>query len=722
MYQYFENHANWIKDNPDKSLSELADLPMGVSGSKINFDMFKPRGGKYFVGQSDLGLSQDTIRNLKYSGIKTVEDIANTDLLKLTDALRPNIKFEDDLLKGKSAENIEAANWLADNIQGKARAALENAGQKYNKMRTRLGELGPEQIGFSAGEGSRRTFVSGRKGEMFQDLGAAKGFVNESIPAEILANPKSISVKKVKTSEGSFDSLNMVEHKGQQWAQIPDNKGYGQLAGKWVARPDAEAIVGTHAYKGTAMKIYEKSLGLWKGGKVLLSVPAQARNMMTNTLLMVYSGIPMESALRKISEQTRRSLNGETFDAVDRAFIKFGGMGKTWADTDALKAGSSFVGVNPPSRLAQGLKDASKIPGKIYSGIENNSKKAIMRYWHEEKGLPLKESYDKAMDTLFDYGDTSQFINAVRKNPVGIPFVTFASKALPFTAKSVLSRPGSVLPLIAAKDVFNNHQIDKMGLSNQDVSKIKDRFGEWALIVGGTKQKPDILDMSYIIPGLADMSGNSGSRGILGANSPIPQSFQPSSPALSFAEVIPGINKRFYFQQPVWKDTDLGVSQILPVVNNMWKNKSKKLGRELTNKEKSNILFTVLGQSKPGKAGKSIYANMAPANALIPGTYQRQQIESAISGLPATTTGEVQKPITAALGQVGIKVTPFDIKKAISISQRVPIKNMKTLVMENLPISQSKLSKDQKYILRNLIKNQISIQRENLRKQRSGGK
>jgi hypothetical protein len=563
--------------------------------------------------------------------------------------------------------------------------------------RKRLGVLGPEQIGYTSGEGSVRTFKSARNSEMFNEISASPDIVKTNLPESIVnqypgSNLAEKELNAIKQSEKTkiniFNALPKFNIDGETWVKMPTNKGYGALADKYIRRVDADHIIGTYALKGAAMKTYEKLLSLWKSGKVLWSPPAQSRNLLSNTILMTYSGIPFTDAVNYLYKASKAVITKGSNDYVNRAFIKFGGQGTAWADNEAFKLGSKFTGqkISKPSLL----KDVAAIPGNVYAGTENIFKNAIMRYWHEEKGLSLKEAFNKAQETLFNYGDTSKAINLTKKTL--IPFFTFSSKALPFTAKSALSRPNSVLPLMAAKDVINDYNAKKIGITADSRAILNDRYGQWYLITGGTKLKPEIIDLSYIIPGLTDLSGNQGSKGILG-NLPIPQSFQFNNPAFAILEAAPGINKSFYFQKPITSSTDIKMQEIQPMIDSLVKS-----GVPIKEAYKK-----VLGNSAILKRLAHVYKSWAPANPLVPGTYQNEQLTAAIKGMPTSMSGEVPTLKTAITSLTGIKNTPVDILKQTKINMGEFQKSVKDIRNKNILINKSKLSNEEKKMQRMLL-------------------
>ena len=293
-----------------------------------------------------------------------------------------------------------------------------------------------------------------------------------------------------------------------------------------------------------------------------------------------------------------------------------------------------------------------------------------MRYWSEVKGLPHKQAFAKAQEALFDYAALNPFLKHVRR--WYLPFVAFTAKALPFTAKTAAKHPERLAPYLALKDVWNDYMVRTLNLSETDFNIFKEKYGEWSVIVGGDNKKFDRLDLAYIIPGLADLTGEH-SQGLLdvvtkeftGKKSGIPQSMQPSQFWLPFLEVA--FNKSQFWGKEIagpgsptlrdaWPEFKLLLNQGTPVAQ---------------------AIKSTFGESSMAKKIAYLVRALGPANPLFPGSYQHQKIASAVTGKPLTWSGDVMTPGRAAASIAGIKVTPtetrtlrgrvaYELKKALA--------------------------------------------------------
>lgn len=103
------------------------------------------------------------------------------------------------------------------------------------------------------------------------------------------------------------------------------------------------------------------------------------------------------------------------------------------------------------------LRGPGRGPAARASAAVGNSRENMTRLGTfielEKAGLNPWRAAQKTADYLFDYGQVGQLVEAARKTFA--PFVTYPSKAIPFTAKELLRRPGRYANLNAAIQALN---------------------------------------------------------------------------------------------------------------------------------------------------------------------------------------------------------------------------------------------------------------------------
>jgi hypothetical protein len=633
LYEYFEN-PEFVEANPQLRLKEIMNIPTTAGkGMKIGKKLFEERG-KSFKAKLNEITSKKTIEKLKKIGINTPENLIEADVNNIAKGLATP--------QQRKLGALDSVFKKAEKLKATATEQIAKNKKAYADWRISRGEMGPEFAGYKVGVGSTRTYEAAGKSLMFQNLAKDPKVVREVIE-DVAEQP----LKHV--TYGNFKDLQIAKADGKEWLKMPNNKEFGAIADKWVNRWDGKEILDIHKNKSLVGKLWDSAISKVKSGKVVFSPAAQIRNMPSNVILMAYSGVPVKDSMKYVMESAESVAKK---DKWYKMFIKNGGGGTTFSGTEIFKPGSPFQMMSPGlSKLKRAIDPAKKIlalPGKVYQGVEETFKIATMRYWMEKKGYSAAKAVKKAEEALFDYSKLSPFVKTLRR--YAIPFISFTSKALPATGKAILERPGSVLPILAFKDVWNNMMKEKLGISDRDYNLFKKKYGNWSLIVGGNNKKFNRLSLDYIVPGLTDLSGE-GSRGILGESSWIPQSLQPSQFGFTQGAEL-AFNKNLYFDSPI----------IQPGASGYFDKEARNRVKALMEKGASRIEAekAVLAGSKFGQGLGYLSRSLGPANPAWPRSYQFDKIRSAMTGRAINWSGDTMTPETALLSSIGIKTTPTD--------------------------------------------------------------
>jgi hypothetical protein len=138
---------------------------------------------------------------------------------------------------------------------------------------------------------------------------------------------------------------------------------------------------------------------------------------------------------------------------------------------------------------------------------------------------------------------------AIRKSPVGSPFITFTAKALPRVAEAALKNPLSVAKYKMLFDSIERVGLEPGVIKKKDLEIIK-RNSRGSVVALPFKDKDGnnvTLDLSYILP-WGDIGETGGMFGL-------PSALSPSGPLKSIADV--GFNKSPFRGQEIFnKETD----------------------------------------------------------------------------------------------------------------------------------------------------------------------
>ena len=243
-----------------------------------------------------------------------------------------------------------------------------------------------------------------------------------------------------------------------------------------------------------------------------------------------------------------------------------------------------------------------------------------------EKTGNSKLASQEAQKWLFDYNKVPQFIDVVRKSPIGAPFITFTYKAIPRIAETLVNRPMALYKYKVLFDAVNESSRKLQGMTPMDYARQKKLLPSWVLKdIGGMPTnlllpwkdkygRTQWLNLEYILPvGQAPEMAERGLSGFV------------SSPVFNIiADII--------------KNTDFKNTQIVPP--------------EATREEAIQAY------------AEYIYRQLVPS--LAPGGYSAEKIRAGIQQEPERFNPErTREAIPALLDTlVGIKINPLDVEEA----------------------------------------------------------
>jgi hypothetical protein len=679
MYEYF-NNPEYVTQHPELGLEKfVGQVFMPGQSLKIGRKFFEERGKDFALKMSEVA-NQKTVRKLIDAGITSPKALVRQDAPKLAK-----------ILKKSEAK----ANALLE----KTRSKLGQKLAEYERFRVRYGELGPESAGFRAGLGSKITFEEAGKAQAFSELAKDAEIVSPNVERLSKALPEA------RLRYGNHTNLPLVRDGGKEWIKMPESKNFGDLSGKWMSRWDAKEILQMNDNRGKFIKMYDAVISSIKAGKVVWSSAAQGRNLVSNIMLMTYSGIPATKAM----EYAAKGFGSvATKDKWYKQYVKLGGKGKTYGETEMFKAGTPLLAQTKLQKGMEKIKGAMSVPGKMYSGVEETYKIGAMRYWVETQGKSMEEAFKLSQEALFDYKALPPFLKDVVRR-WAIPFVAFPAKALPFTAKTALRNPHRLTGIVSVKDMWNGYMKEKLGIEDRDWRLIEKKHGKWAIIVGGNKKNPEIMDSSYTVPGIPDFMSE-GSRGLLGESKVIPQAIQPSQFWLPMIEA--GMNKSSYFGNEIRKPGSFSMFD-----KTTWNTFKKLIDKGYTPLQAAKA---TLGNTGAAQTMAYLWRAYAPANVLVPGTYQSSQLTAFLKDLPdysgtKPTFGSILK------SSAGFKTKSLDVQDIRKYDQLEFEKMISSLRKQKRNLNKSKkMSKTEKEAAIEAIQEQIINLRKKRRKERYG--
>src|SRR3990167_3323936 len=287
------------------------------------------------------------------------------------------------------------------------------------------------------------------------------------------------------------------------YKQMPsDPRKYGAVAGKYVKQNLAEDMEHTFRTKGTAQKVYEDLLSKYKFGKVILNPATHFRNMFSNSIMLDASGIVLHKQPKLLMRaatdllqkgkyykeiKTQTNLLGNEF---------FGGEITRFKDALFATADDGLL-----DRAMNTTRKMANVAGDVYQGEEQVFKTAQFIYGRDH-GMSIKEAAANAEKWGFNYNKVSPFVEALRKMPLGSPFLTYSAKAIPRLVESAVKDPMRLYKYDLLFNAVENHSQEELGLSDDDMDVIKktSRGQTVVLPIRDEAGNPMVLDVAYNVP------------------------------------------------------------------------------------------------------------------------------------------------------------------------------------------------------------------------------
>ncbi len=349
------------------------------------------------------------------------------------------------------------------------------------------------------------------------------------------------------------------------YTQMPkDKKRLGDLAGKFVKDDIAGEINEAVRMKADWEKILAKTTQLWKIGKVT-NPATMARNFYSSAILADFGGLSpwKPSGVKSYGTAVRAFLGKDPAAAALREEAKRVGLYNASYNQGELESlASGYIASkeeNPILRMLEGVKRSidKTGAGTAYGSIDTFYKTALFVHGRQELKMSAAEAGRYARKYGIDYGDISPAVRLMREIPLGSPFITFASKAIPLTIETAVKHPIRFWKWPAIAYGLNELSYRQFGAERDQVEKTA-QMGHLnspryiALPGKAADGRYQFLDLGYVLP-FGDLieaydkyAGGGGDANI---------SFEPlGGPLQPFVELA--FNKSLFTGKPIYNQTD----------------------------------------------------------------------------------------------------------------------------------------------------------------------
>jgi hypothetical protein len=386
------------------------------------------------------------------------------------------------------------------------------------KTKLRLGEgavsRGPLKIG-DTGWVERKGYLSP---ERIKELGG------ETLPSYSIT--KQLASENQAALRGKFFqdvSKEWVLKPGQSlegFKALPKKESLGVLSGKYVREAIHHELTTMGASPPTS---WQKGMGIWKYGKVVLNPASHGRNISSNFILADLAGLAPWKVNRYLDAFRSLSKKDEFYELAEKhgthltnTFVgEEMSLGlKNAKELDQLRGGitSTF------GRLKDATKALLRKPGAAYHKEEQWFKQAFfidhMKKAIRKGGKPIgalsesaKETFakaasDAAQDALFDYRNLPDAIDKMRRWGV-VPFIAFPYKAITATGRAAANRPvalGRYGHLEQAFEPSKEEQVSERTALPEYMQKSWMRLPEGIPFLKDKKGEARYLNLQYILP------------------------------------------------------------------------------------------------------------------------------------------------------------------------------------------------------------------------------
>jgi hypothetical protein len=332
-----------------------------------------------------------------------------------------------------------------------------------------------------------------------------------------------------KIAENHFEQMNM---KGlpKDFIKMPDSARYGALRGLVVRKEIYNDIVGTVNAFGSGKSDAEKWLG--EGGylqmlnahikfvRAGINIPTQIINIISNPILIHIRGVRFDRVPKRLFQAIKEIRDeGEVYQIAKEYGLRKGTFYNqemrhitNWLIELEAEKGTSWTTVGEAAtylmrKVGVGYANLNETVGNLHQFVEMVGKLASM-IDDIENGITPRNAYLKAQDAVFDYSNVSPSVRWLRRNAIGIPFLTFFVKSTEATAKAIINRPSTVLTyyvalqalalVVAAMNDVGDDDLDALELLLKDY--VREKGHAYFLPWRDEKGRWQAMDFGKILP------------------------------------------------------------------------------------------------------------------------------------------------------------------------------------------------------------------------------
>ena len=233
--------------------------------------------------------------------------------------------------------------------------------------------------------------------------------------------------------------------------RLPNEKKLGPLKDAYVHPEIHRDLMESIRVRSVPEKVWRKSLGYWKFGKVILSPKTHVRNVLSNGLLAHLGGMPLyeqpvylTKAIKAMKSKGDYWQGAKKNGLLSSTFIE-GELRSLFdrveGELSGIKAGSFHEHMGKAGKVWDKMQLAGNKAAKLYEAEEQWFKMAKYIHNIERRGMNPKAASADAEKWLFNYSKLTRFQESYKNHPLGAPFSTFTFKVIPRMAEAAIKTP-----------------------------------------------------------------------------------------------------------------------------------------------------------------------------------------------------------------------------------------------------------------------------------------
>lgn len=282
----------------------------------------------------------------------------------------------------------------------------------------------------------------------------------------------------------------------------------GKLNGLYVPRDVDLELNALVQMPKISRGFYQKwFLSPWKTSKVLLRPATHIRNMISNTILNDWGGLPFYrldiymKALRELASKGQ----------VWKDFSQRSGHHANFVSSDIanMDAGLRY-GANMFDRMYSLYQKAVAPAGSLYSAEESWFK--LAKYMHNlEKGLTKNEAAMDAIKWTFNYAESTPEVARIGK--YAVPFMRWYSKSVPLMVETAVKHPIRFGKWIAFGAGLQQYALNNTGTSEEEWEMLREQMPDYVkngiylpMPWRDEQGRLNLMNLTYIMPGIGDVN------------------------------------------------------------------------------------------------------------------------------------------------------------------------------------------------------------------------